>query len=366
MAVSGLLVAEANLYVRQQVDRAEVGLSATAEYLLGKSGAIAFSLLYLFIHYALLVAYTARGGDILAITLSQISFLPIQIIPLQVIPLWCGHLFFTLLLGALLIFGKEDWISRVSTALLLATLVSFIAIMVLAAGRIESFSLFGLVPETVSWQALGSVVPVMFVAFVYHNVVPVVVTRLAQDVAQIRKSVLIGSFIPLFLFLVWNSVILLSPGLGGSGEDPIVQLQVGAEGSHLATAISAFSELAVMTSFIGFVYGLLGFFEDIFAQTFSSHYARIVKFALVFLPPLFFSVVSPTIFFDAIEIAGAFGVSILFGILPALMVWRTRSASEEAIAQRLVPGGKATLIGVAGFAIAVIAVCGCIRISPVA
>ena len=83
--------------------------------------------------------------------------------------------------------------------------------------------------------------------------------------------------------------------------------------------------------------------------------ARPAKFALVFIPPLLLSVLSPTIFFDAIEVAGAFGVSILFGILPAVMVWKARYGYERRLLNEpLVLGEKAALVVMAVGAIAVI------------
>ena len=371
MAVSGLLVAEANLSVRQQAGREASGLLATIAYLLGKGGAIAAAILYLFIHYALLVAYTARGGDILAAATAYCIS--------QTVPLWFGHVLFSVALWALLFFGKESFIGRFNSILLLCVLTAFCSLVTLTVREIDfsataflmptfsvpafsvpTFSVptFSVptfsVPTEINWEALGTVVPVMFVAFVYHNVVPVVVARLECDTTKIRWAIFLGSLVPLILFLVWNAVILLS--VGEIAGDPIERLQSGVNGSQLGTVVSVFSELAVATSFIGFVYGLLGFFEDLLPQEMSmGEYARPAKFALVFIPPLLLSVLSPTIFFDAIEVAGAFGVSILFGILPAVMVWKARYGYERRLLNEpLVLGEKAALVVMAVGAIAVI------------
>ena len=361
MAVSGLLVAEANVYVRSQKGKEDAGLLATIAYLLGKGGAIASAILYLFIHYALLIAYTARGGDILATAANHLIAQPL--------PLWCGHILFSALLCALLFFGKESFVGKFNSVLLLGILASFVALVALTLSSIEPASIaIALHKEpygTIPWAALGTVIPVMFVAFVYHNVVPVVVVRLEGDRAKIRQAILLGSLIPLFLFLIWNAVILLS--VGETGSDPIERLQSGINGSQLGAAVSAFSELSVATSFIGFVYGLLSFLGDTLPTTISTgKAARPTKFGLVFIPPLLLSVLSPTIFFDAIEVAGAFGVSVLFGVLPALMVWKarygkvtgedvTRKEGETASAsESFVFGEKALLVVMVSGAIAII------------
>ncbi len=51
-------------------------------------------------------------------------------------------------------------------------------------------------------------VSVMFVALFYHNIVPVIAVQLEGDARKIRQSIIIGSAIPLLMFLVWNAVIL--------------------------------------------------------------------------------------------------------------------------------------------------------------
>ena len=66
MVASGLLIAEVNLQAMRQSGNPELGLLSTIRRTIGKRGAIAAGIVYIFIHYALLVAYTARGGDILA------------------------------------------------------------------------------------------------------------------------------------------------------------------------------------------------------------------------------------------------------------------------------------------------------------
>lgn len=348
MAVSGLLIAEANLYVRQQKDQEEAGLLATIAYLLGKGGAIAAGILYIFMHYALLVAYTARGGDILAMAARNLAWLP-----LPTVPLWWGHVWFAALLAGLLYFGSETFVAQFNSVLLGGVIAAFMGLVGLTVGGLEggwidrSFHL-PMMPVAVSWQALGTVVPVMLVAFVFHNVVPVVAKRLEGNKPKICQAILWGSFIPLLMFLVWNAVILIS--VGEAAGDPIELLRQGANSPRIGLAISVFSELAVATSFIGFVYGLMGFLEDVLPPGVSQNNGA--KFALVFLPPIVFSVLSPTVFFDAIEVAGAFGVSLLFGVLPAVMVWKLRYVVCEAalVPETLVPGKKVMLVAIASLA----------------
>lgn len=72
-------------------------------------------------------------------------------------------------------------------------------------------------------------------------------------------------------------------------------------------------------------------------------------FFFTFVPPLYFSLTSPTIFFTALEVAGSFGVVILLALLPALMCWSKRyvikaKLDEHSMTQYQVAGGKPLLI----------------------
>ena len=49
-----------------------------------------------------------------------------------------------------------------------------------------------------------------------------------------------------------------------------------------------------------------------------------LKFAAILVPPLIFSELNPSIFFKALDTAGTFGISVLFGIVPCAMAWKQR------------------------------------------
>ena len=104
---------------------------------------------------------------------------------------------------------------------------------------------------------------------VFHNVVPTVVTQLEGDREKITKALIGGTTVPFLMFLAWNGIILGNiinePGALDSGLDPIAFLQSqGIGGESLGVAVSTFSELAIITSFIGFIYGLLDALTDAF------------------------------------------------------------------------------------------------------
>lgn len=53
-----------------------------------------------------------------------------------------------------------------------------------------------------------------------HPIVPVVCAQLGGDIDRIRKSIILGSLVPLAMFLSWDAVALCLAPLSGA-QDPI-------------------------------------------------------------------------------------------------------------------------------------------------
>ncbi|MBD2292951.1 tyrosine transporter [Anabaena sphaerica FACHB-251] len=338
---SGLLIAEVSLNVMGAEGIPSIGFLAIVEKTLGKVGARIAGATYLFMHYALLVAYISKGGDILVSTFAKIAGLD------NILPNWVGTTTFTFLFGGILYLGKERFIQKLNGAFVAIVIISFIGLLLLGSGQVKSEQfLFQ------NWNAVGSAVSVICVALFYHNVVPVVVTQLEGDLPKIRKSIIIGSAIPLIMFLAWNAVILGSvnpdilqnPSESGSVFDPLQILRSGGGGELLGLVLTVFSEFAIITSFIGFVYGLVDFFKDISRIT-KGELSRLPIFSLVLFPPMSLGTINPSIFFTALDYTGIFSISVLGGIIPAIMSWQQRNQQKltNGIYQSLIPGGKITL-----------------------
>lgn len=122
-----------------------------------------------------------------------------------------------------------------------------------------------------------------------------------------RKAIVVGTAIPLALFLIWDAVILGTlPGLAGDGTiiDPIEHLRssngtVGVSASScsynvpyftktevnlkmsliLQPIVEAFSFLAIGTSYIGFVLGLSDFIADckLSSSAQSNHIFQLIR-----------------------------------------------------------------------------------------
>lgn len=350
--VSGLLVAEVTLNTIRTEGHPSIGFLAVVEKILGKVGGRLAGGAYLFMHYALLVAYIAQGGEILGSATAKIW-------SVQILPTWVGTTTFTLLFGGIMYLGREKFIEKLNSAFVGIVIVSFLGLLFLAGGHIQSTQLL-----FQNWSALGSAISVMSVALFFQNVVPLVVTQLEGDARKIRQSIFMGSVIPLIMFLAWNAVILgsISPDMlhgtsnGRSVFDPLQILRAGGAGEWLGVLVSIFSEFAIATSFIGFVYGLLDLLKDIFLIAQGKLFSRLPLYSLALFPPMTLGTFNPSIFFTALDYTGTFSISVLGGIIPALMSWKQRQEQEnsDSINQPLVPGGKVTLIVMVGVALAMI------------
>nr|XP_048323861.1 tyrosine-specific transport system-like isoform X2 [Ziziphus jujuba var. spinosa] len=303
MVATGLLVAEVNVNTMCELGSGGVSLVSMAMRTLGTVGVQIACWSYIFIHYALLVAYVARSSDILT------NFLGI--------PLWESATLFSLVLGGICYFGSQRLLGAFNGALVLGIIVSFAALV---------------------------------------NVVPVLCTNLEGNLSKIRTAIVLGTAIPLVLFLVWNAVILGTiTNLEMASDkiiDPLEQLR--SSNGAVGPIVEVFSLLAIATSYIGFVLGLSDFLADLLKL--PSGDRTPLPYLLTLFPPLALSLLDPEIFFKALDFAGTYGVLLLFGILPAAMSWSDRysSPSPSLKLPQLVPGGRVTLsliIGGSGFVI---------------
>ncbi|KAG2311824.1 hypothetical protein Bca4012_026315 [Brassica carinata] len=338
MVVTGLLVAEVNVNTMSELGSGGVSLVSMAKRTLGSFGVQVASWSYILIHYTLLVAYIARSSGILA------NFLGI--------PIWESATLFSLVLGGICFFGSQRFIGATNGVLVFALIASFAALVAVASGDLHWEALL-----KANFEAVPMSIPIIALSFVYQNVVPVLCTDLEGDLPKVRTAIILGTAIPLGLFLVWNAVILGSfPDTGVAAEkmiDPLQQLR--STSVTVGPFVEAFSLIAIATSYIGFVLGLIDFLSDLLKL--QTRQNKPILYLLTLVPPLVLSLLDPEIFFKALDFAGTYGVLVLFGILPAAMSWSDRyvvSPSTATSSPQLVPGGKVTLsivMGAAGYVI---------------
>ncbi|KAK7300286.1 hypothetical protein RJT34_11128 [Clitoria ternatea] len=327
MVVTGLLIAEVNVSTMCELGSGGVSLVSMAKRTLGTAGVQISCWCYIFIHYALLVAYVARSSNILH------NFLGI--------PIWESATLFSLIFGGICYFGSQRFIGAVNGVLVIGIIAFFAALVAVASGDLHFDALL-----KANFQAAPMSIPIIALSFVYQNVVPVLCTNLEGDLSKVRSAIILGTGIPLALFLIWNGVILGSVSDSAMGIDPLQQLR--STNGTVGPIVEVFSLLAIATSYIGFVLGLSDFLADLLNLPTGQN--RPFPYILTLVPPLILSLLDPEIFFKALDFAGTYGVLVLFGVVPAAMSWSDRNSSSSSSVKlpQLVPGGRITLLLVLG------------------
>lgn len=335
MLVTLFLLLEANLYEESY----EANIISMAKKRLGTFGQFTAWFSFLLLLYSVAAAYMSAGGSLIANVLPTVHGQPVN-------DIW-GTALFIVLFGSTIFFGA--WlVDHVNRFLMIGLIVSYFALIIFVTPHINP-SHFALGEIKYLWAA----VPVVVLSFTSHIIVPSLSAYLNNEVAALRKALLIGSFVPLILYIIWEIAILgVMPAMGDGGlaqiaasARPVAGLtealhkQLGL--SWIAGAVGAFSFCALVTSFLGVLLALMDFLADGF-QIRKNLGGRAVLFVVTIIPPLLFAIYYPSGFVLALSYAGVF-VAILYGILPVIMVWKARY-HEKLAAKYTVPGGKATLI----------------------
>ncbi len=343
MTVTGLLLLEVNLWLGEGVS-----LISMAERTLGGFGRMASWVLFCFLFYLVLIAYVVGSGALVSGVIG--GGLGV------VVPRSVGSLLFALFFGAVVYLGTRA-VDLVNRALMVGLVVAYAALIVFGAPFVEG----GLLRHVDLRFALMPL-PVVVIAFGYHNMIPSLTRYLRQNIKAMRLTVVIGSLLPLLIYLVWEWLILGIVPVGGPdglaeglqrGDLATASLGELAGGRAVAYAADAFSFFAIVTSFLGQGLSLVHFLADglkVELTRLKSLYLTL----LVIVPPLVAALWDPRIFIRALGVAGGFSAVILFGILPALMVWIGRYRRRE-VTCRLVAGGRVTLIAVIAFSLLVMA-----------
>ena len=374
MLGTGLLVLEVNLDVMRKTGDTNASIVTMADRTLGENGVRFAWAAYVFIHYALLVAYISRVGQLAAESFRGLN------LGVDVSDGAAGTAY-AAILGYVIFASSPRRLDDINSVLVGIVLLTFAPLLFLGAANVDVQNF-----ATGDWTAVPSTIPVIALAFVFHNVVPVVATSLEGDARKAKVALMAGTAIPFAMFVLWDAALLGSVSQaqaedaldavarsGGAIEaiaDPLAALQ--ATSPAAAALVSGFSFFAITTSFVGFVLGLVDFLSDGLGFRAEESETKTQKgndwrpFALTLAPPWAFALSYPDVFLDALDSAGTFGVLTLFGCMPPAMAWSNRyggfgnaniakkngdkgsewkqNQPESESTARLLPGGKPALL----------------------
>lgn len=332
MTFTALLILEVNLWMEKK----DANMITMARMTLGRFGEAIAWVTYLFLLYALTTAYLAGGGPIFNEFLYGLTGITVPKY-LESVPL-------LLIFGYFVYRGAHtvDWINRL---LMAGLVVAFCLSAFLLTPYVNPELLFH---HNAKLLWVGS--SVAATSFGFHIIIPTLTSYLNRNVNQLRRVIWIGSAIPLLVYLLWEFLVLgivpvegsisLSQGYfeGANGAELLTQI-IG--NGFLSEILRVFLLLAIITSFLGVSTSLTDFLSDGFNVK-KSPQGRVFLLLLTFGPPMLFALTDPRAFLSALEYAGAFGVVVLLGFLPALMAWRGRRKYAKG-ARYQAPGGSPLL-----------------------
>lgn len=346
LTTTAFLFLEATLWLER-----DVNIVTMAEHTLGIVGKIISWFVYLLLLYALMTAYLSGCG---ALFLDSIqAWFSVDI------PFWIGPLPFLLLFGLCVYLGTKpvDYINR---ALMLGLVITYTVLGFILVPHVDAGHLIRANPGYTL-----SALSIAVTSFGFHIVIPSLSYYLGYKKDLLKKTLIIGSCIPLVIYILWELFILGTlPEQGAnsiaalvSSTNPQIKLLSVLGGfsswAKISEVMRFFSYFAILTSFLGVSLSLSDFLADGFNIK-KTNKGRFFIALMTFLPPLFFSLVFPGVFMTALKY-GAIFVAILLGILPAVMVWAGRYRMNKKSEFKVI-GGKALLIGVIVISLAVIVI----------
>ncbi len=342
MMFTGLLVLEVNLWLGENTS-----FISMAGKTLGKFGQGIAWFLFLFLFYCIMIAYSSGSGVLFVDFLNERFGITLS-------PAF-GSIIIVTIFG-LCLYGGTLIVDYTNRLLMVGLFISYLLLVLFGLPYINPHLL-----THRDWSSAWYVVPPMIISFGYHNLIPTLNDYMQGDVKRLRWTIIIGSLIPFFIYILWEILVLgLIPLEGPKGalaalneEEMVTRVLKHAIGSNLILdLIQAFAFFAIVTSFLGVGISLIDFLADGLNIP-KTNSGILLLCILVVVPPLLFSLVYPDIFLTALNYAGGFAAVTLFGILPAIMVWVSREAYYHKTSW-VAPGGTFALIVVVLFALFVI------------
>ncbi|NAZ97842.1 aromatic amino acid transport family protein [Vibrio toranzoniae] len=316
MAFTALLMVELH-----QFAESDATLHTLAHTILGTKGKWIASFAVMFLFYALCAAYIAGGGAQFNQRISEITNIQLNS---QI-----TTLLFTLLVACVVTIGTHS-VDKVNRVLFGLKLIAMVIVLSFLAPNITSQYLMSM---PLQQGLVVAAIPVVFTSFGFHGSIPSIVRYLDGDVRSLRKVMIIGSALPLVIYVFWQSVtlgvvsqeqLLSDTSLGAL----LVSLSQTVQQSNLSVIVGVFADLALLTSFIGVSLGLFEFMGDSLSKKLGNA-KRVKTAAITFLPPLGFALFYPQGFIMALGYA-AIALSVLAILLPTVMVYKVRYTNFSA------------------------------------
>jgi tyrosine-specific transport protein len=340
MLSTGLLLLEASLWMPK-----DTGFISMAHRFLGTPGRILFWIVYLFLFLTVMIAHAAGGGTVL------------KDIAGWDLPTWTSTILYTALFAPVVYLGARS-VDRLNMILISGVIVCYTAFICVSIGEVNPTLL-----KHSNWDKGWIALPILFTAFTYQIIIPTLMTYMERNVKKIRLAIILGSTIPLAIYLIWQVLILgiiPAEGPGGlieakmQGQNAIEPLKHFVKSPYLFSIGKYFAFFALTTSFIPLALSFFDFLADGLKWKKAGSKRGLLCLA-TFGIPLAIALLYPHIFLIALGYAGGVSCAFLFGFMPPLLVWIGRYVKKYPTDTKQLPGGKPLLIALMLFALCIIA-----------
>ncbi|QIV96539.1 amino acid permease [Allofrancisella inopinata] len=301
-----------------------------AQRYLGQTGGIVASIAFLVLMYFISTAYISAAASSLSTTFPMLS---------QKL----SALIFVIIFGSIVVLGTRfvDYANRFFIVLKILVLV------ILCVVFNKYIELPNLLESPVDLGiSLVIAIPVFTTSFTSHIIVPALSDYLAKNTKDMKRVIIIGSIIPLFLYITWVITILGVLPLHGPisfmtsifSHIPVTQANIGdiltTLGHKIKTPVTdivlhIFTYVAIMTSFLSVNLSLFHFNIDTYKLYKTK---RIISYSiatvLTFGIPLIINQLNPNIFIYAMTCVGL-SIAILLMVMPALMAFKINKLKES-------------------------------------
>jgi tyrosine-specific transport protein len=296
----------------------DVNLITMAQNTLGTKGRVVSWIAYLLLLYSLTAAYIAASAPIFISIIKYITGFTI--------PMWMANWPLLILFIPFVYLGTKstDYINRF---LMLGLIIGY-GLLIIFVPKYMDLNLL----THVDFKPMLIGIPVIITSFGYHIVIPSLVTYMSHDVKKLKIAIVVGSIIPLIIYIAWQFLVLGTLSFDGrfglvqaykNGASATEPLRALISNPYISLGAGLFGFFAIITSFLGVVLSLTDFLIDGFHLE-EIKKGRFVAVSLALLPPLIFVYIYERGFYLALDYAAIF-VVILLIIMPALMVRKIKT-----------------------------------------
>lgn len=313
MTISALFMLEVTLWFKKNIN-----IMTMVNQILGYKWKLFVYIIYILLLYSVMSAYIfAYDKWIKKIFINYINPNIIQII--------C--ILFFVILNKIIIFNKKNSVDKLNFILSLCLLLTYLIMVILCIKYINKDSLMHF-----NTKDLSQSLPLIITSFGFCIIIPTIAIFLKKNKKKLVKVIIIGSIIPLIIYIIWQLIILgIFPTIG---EYNILLLTNNQENfdimfvyflenilkiSFISNIVLFFSIFAILTSLIGISISLCDFIYDAINLKVNFKNNAIVSF-LIIIPPIVVALYFPVGFTKILNFSGIL-VAILLGLLPITMAW---------------------------------------------